>query len=60
MITVAEYPFEGYALMLKKDTAKRCCPSCIKSFLKGKPFQVKENEGFLTVYSLEGQGVLGL
>ncbi len=51
MITVAEYPNEGYILMLKKDTAKRCCVLCIKNFLKEKRFQVNENENYLTIYS---------
>jgi hypothetical protein len=51
MITFAEYPSEGYVLMLKKDTAKKCCAYCIKSFLGGKKLQITESEKYLTIGS---------
>ena len=51
MIAVAEYPAEGYVLMLKKDTAKKCCSYCVKNFLSDKRLQVKDNEKYLTIGS---------
>lgn len=51
MISVAEYLTEGYILMVKKDSAKKCCVFCIKNFLRDKRLQVEENENYLTIYS---------
>jgi hypothetical protein len=51
MITVAEYPTEGYALMLKKDAAKKCNVYCIKKFIRDKKLQMKESENYLTISS---------
>jgi hypothetical protein len=50
-ISVADFPSEGYALVIRKESAKKFCLHCIKDFTANKRFRVTENESYLTIQS---------
>ncbi len=52
MVTAAEFPFEGYALVIKKDIAGDFCFKCIRDFVaKRPPLRLAESENYLTICS---------
>ncbi len=52
MVTAAEFPFEGYALVIKKDMAGGFCLKCIKDFAAKSPsLRVAKSENHLTICS---------
>jgi hypothetical protein len=51
-ISVADFPKEGYALVIRKDLAKDFCLGCIKDFVaKREALRMVENEKYLTIHS---------
>jgi hypothetical protein len=46
---VTEYPSEGYALVIRKDSTKTFCLGCIKSFFMNKGLLISESKNYLTV-----------
>jgi hypothetical protein len=51
MISVAEYPSEGYVLMINKKSARKFCLDCIKAILENGGCQVTENGNSITIQS---------
>ncbi len=52
MVAKAEFPREGYVLLIKKKMSGRFCLGCVRDFVAKKPaLRLAENEDYLTVYS---------
>ncbi len=52
MVTEAEFPYKGYALVVKKDVAGDFCLKCIRDFVVKNPsLRLVESENYLTICS---------
>ncbi len=52
MVTEAEFPFEGYALVVKKKVAGEFCLRCIREFVAKRPtLRFLESADLLTIIS---------
>jgi len=51
-IKVAEFPREGYALVIRKESARKFCLGCIRNFIANKSaLRATETESYLTINS---------
>lgn len=51
MVSAAEFPFEGYVLVVRKNSVRKLCLGCFRFFLGKKPLRAAESEEYLTIYS---------
>jgi len=51
-VSVVDYQREGYALVIRKGTAKKFCLRCIKDFFSNKGLRAREDENYLTIHSI--------
>ncbi len=52
MVTEAEFPLEGYALVVKKELAGEFCLKCVRDFVAKRPsLRLSESETLLTICS---------
>ncbi len=52
MVTPAEFPYEGYALVVKKDMAGGFCVKCVRTFVANRPsLHLFDDEDYLTICS---------
>jgi hypothetical protein len=52
VVSRADFPSEGYALVVRKDSTKRFCLGCIKDFVASKrALDAIESEKYLTIIS---------
>jgi hypothetical protein len=50
-VVAADFPSRGYALVIRKELAKKFCIDCAKNYFLNKGLQVLENDKFLTIQS---------
>ncbi len=51
MVRVADFPLQGYVLVIRKGSVRNLCMGCFRSFLSKKPLRAVEDEGYLTITS---------
>jgi hypothetical protein len=51
VIMVGDFPSQGYTLVIRKESAKKFCLSCAKTYYTDKGLNVREDEKYLTFYS---------
>ena len=51
VVSSADFPSKGYALIVRKDSAKKFCLGCIKDFVAKRALEATENGQYLTIYS---------
>jgi hypothetical protein len=51
VIMVADFPSQDYTLVIRKESAKKFCLSCAKSYYTDKGLHIMEDEKYLTIYS---------
>ncbi len=52
MVTTADFPRQGYNLMVRKSGTRKRCFGCIKEFIKLKPaLKMVEDPDYFTIYS---------
>ena len=51
-VCVVDCQKEGYALVIKRDLARKYCLCCIKDFFSDKGFRTREDENYLTIHSI--------
>ncbi len=51
LVSAAEFPFEGYVLVVRKKSVRKFCLGCFRIFLGKRPLKSTESENYLTIYS---------
>ncbi len=51
VVNGADFSGKGYALVIRKDSARKFCLRCVKDFLANRGLQSNENEKYLTITS---------
>lgn len=51
LVSAAEFPFEGYVLVVRKNSVRKLCLGCFRIFLGKKPLRATESRDYMTIYS---------